>query len=130
MAQAGFYHQPNTSGDDRAICFTCNVCLVCWEPTDEPWSEHERHSPACPFVRGEYTLNVPLSMTLATAPALTIDPVDVVSTTNVPGLVGTASHNALVNIWNVQNLLKVRFFPLLTNHTKFRTSYVMFQKHL
>lgn len=39
MAQAGFYHQPNMSGDDRALCFTCNVCLVCWEPTDEPWQE-------------------------------------------------------------------------------------------
>ena len=37
MAQAGFYHQPAGTGDDRALCFTCNVCLVCWEPTDEPW---------------------------------------------------------------------------------------------
>ena len=64
MAQAGFYHQvklysffcyiinvaiidvlfyiqadrrtyPNSV--DRAVCFTCNVGLVCWEPTDEPW---------------------------------------------------------------------------------------------
>lgn len=24
-------------------------------------SEHERHSPTCPFVKGEYTQNVPLS---------------------------------------------------------------------
>lgn len=69
MAQAGFYHQPNSSGDDRAMCFTCTVCLVCWERTDEPWSEHERHSPSCPFVIGEYTQNVPLSVTLATCPA-------------------------------------------------------------
>lgn len=69
MAQAGFYHQPNASGDDRAMCFTCTVCLVCWERTDEPWSEHERHSPNCPFVIGEYTQNVPLSVTLATCPA-------------------------------------------------------------
>ena len=37
MSQAGFYHQPSSTGDDRAMCFTCNVCLVCWEPTDEPW---------------------------------------------------------------------------------------------
>ena len=29
--------QPGNRGDDRALCFTCNVCLVCWEPTDEPW---------------------------------------------------------------------------------------------
>lgn len=70
MAQAGFYHQPNSSGDDRAMCFTCNVCLVSWERTDEPWSEHERHSPTCAFVMGEYTQNVPLSVTLATNPAI------------------------------------------------------------
>lgn len=69
MAQAGFYHQPNASGNDRAMCFTCNICLVCWERTDEPWSEHERHSPGCPFVMGEYTQNVPLSVTYATCPA-------------------------------------------------------------
>lgn len=62
MAQAGFYHQPSPSGDDRAMCFTCMVCLVCWEKSDEPWVEHERHSPNCPFVRGEYTHNVPISV--------------------------------------------------------------------
>ncbi|XP_023289754.1 baculoviral IAP repeat-containing protein 6 isoform X3 [Orussus abietinus] len=107
MAQAGFYHQPNSTGDDRAMCFTCNVCLVCWEPTDEPWSEHERHSPACPFVKGEYTQNVPLSVTLATAPARqSEDIVDVISTTNVSGLVATASHSGFVNVWNISNQFK------------------------
>ncbi|KAL0100417.1 hypothetical protein PUN28_019635 [Cardiocondyla obscurior] len=107
MAQAGFYHEPNATGDDRAMCFTCNVCLVCWEPTDEPWSEHERHSPACPFVKGEYTQNVPLSVTLATAPAREAgDTVDVIGTTNVTGLAATASSNGFVNIWNITNQLK------------------------
>ncbi|XP_015597939.1 baculoviral IAP repeat-containing protein 6 isoform X3 [Cephus cinctus] len=107
MAQAGFYHQPNSIGEDRAMCFTCNVCLVCWEPTDEPWSEHERHSPACPFVKGEYTQNVPLSVTLATAPARESgDAVEVISTTNVPGLVATAAYNGLVNVWNINKQLK------------------------
>ncbi|XP_033217381.1 baculoviral IAP repeat-containing protein 6 isoform X2 [Belonocnema kinseyi] len=107
MAQAGFYHEPNSTGDDRAMCFTCNVCLVCWEPTDEPWSEHERHSPACPFVKGEYTQNVPLSVTLATAPAQVSDgSVEVIGTTNVAGLTSTGSHNGLVNVWNVRNQLK------------------------
>ena len=37
MAQAGFFHQPAASGEDRANCFACDICLVCWEPTDEPW---------------------------------------------------------------------------------------------
>lgn len=70
MAEAGFYHQPNSTGEDRALCFTCNVCLVYWEPCDEPWSEHERHSPNCPFVKGEYTNNVPLSVSNATERAM------------------------------------------------------------
>jgi len=43
MAQAGFYYQPSSTGDDRAMCFTCNVCLVCWEPTDEPWFVNTHH---------------------------------------------------------------------------------------
>ncbi|XP_017883088.1 baculoviral IAP repeat-containing protein 6 isoform X2 [Ceratina calcarata] len=107
MAQAGFYHQPNTKGDDRIMCFTCNICLVCWEPPDEPWSEHERHSPGCPFVKGEYTQNVPLSVILATAPAREVgDSVDLISTTNVAGLVATASSGGSINIWNVTNQLK------------------------
>lgn len=32
-------------------------------------SEHERHSPNCPYVKGEYTQNVPMSVTYATEPA-------------------------------------------------------------
>ncbi|XP_076667240.1 BIR repeat containing ubiquitin-conjugating enzyme isoform X2 [Andrena cerasifolii] len=107
MAQAGFYHHPNAAGDDRIMCFTCNVCLVCWEPMDEPWSEHVRHSPACPFVKREYTQNVPLFVILATAPAREVgDTVDVISTTNVSGLVATASSSGFINVWNVTNQLK------------------------
>ncbi|XP_071454170.1 dual E2 ubiquitin-conjugating enzyme/E3 ubiquitin-protein ligase BIRC6 [Hetaerina americana] len=126
MAQAGFYHQPSSTGDDRAMCFTCNVCLVCWEPTDEPWSEHERHSPACPFVKGEYTQNVPLSVTLATSPATPLritsgpnktpppfnSPPVVLGTSCISGLIATATVYGdpftppLVNVWNVSGQLK------------------------
>jgi len=120
MAQAGFYHEPNATGDDRAMCFTCNVCLVCWEPTDEPWSEHERHSPACPFVKGEYTQNVPLSVILATAPAREAgDTVDIIGTTNVAGLAATASSNGFINIWNIANQLKASIqFYIITIYCK------------
>ncbi|XP_046485616.1 baculoviral IAP repeat-containing protein 6 isoform X2 [Neodiprion pinetum] len=115
MAQAGFYHQPNSTGDDRAMCFTCNVCLVFWEPTDEPWSEHERHAPSCPFVNGEYTQNVPFSVVLATGPAQeSDDSVEIISTTNVKGLIATASHNGLVNVWNVSNQLQKEMSVLAT----------------
>ncbi|XP_075222220.1 BIR repeat containing ubiquitin-conjugating enzyme isoform X2 [Lycorma delicatula] len=107
MAQAGFYHQPNTAGDDRAMCFTCIVCLVCWEPTDEPWSEHERHSPSCPFVKGEYTQNVPLSVTYATAPAVpTPQPIILIGTSSVPELIPTATSSGLIQVWNCSRQLK------------------------
>ena len=58
LAQAGFYHEPAQLGaiDDRTLCFVCNLCLISWEQSDQPWSEHERHSPMCHFVRGEYTI--------------------------------------------------------------------------
>ncbi|CAF0910527.1 unnamed protein product [Brachionus calyciflorus] len=86
LAQAGFYHQPTHPGDDRTICFVCDLCLVAWEQHDQPWSEHERHSPACQFVRGELTDNVPLSLTAATQAANLVyksnDPKDTVVCTS------------------------------------------------
>jgi hypothetical protein len=72
LAQAGFYHQPAQVGDDRTICFVCNLCLVAWEQSDQPWSEHERHSPICQFIRGEITENVSFSSTVATQPAVNV----------------------------------------------------------
>ncbi len=72
LAQAGFYHQPAQVGDDRTICFVCNLCLVAWEQSDQPWSEHERHSPICQFIRGEITENVSFSSTVATQPAVQV----------------------------------------------------------
>lgn len=110
MAQAGFYYQPNSSGDDRAMCFTCTVCLVCWEKTDEPWSEHERHSPSCPFVMGEYTQNVPLSVTYATAPALDAtyrgSPVNTIGSSGSLNLIATASVDGLVTVYDISGKLK------------------------
>jgi hypothetical protein len=66
LAQAGFFYQPTHPNDDRTMCFCCDLCLVTWEQQDQPWSEHERHSPICHFVRGEITENIPLSVTAAT----------------------------------------------------------------
>ncbi|XP_028323473.1 baculoviral IAP repeat-containing protein 6 isoform X3 [Gouania willdenowi] len=113
MAQAGFYHQPASTGDDRAMCFTCSVCLVCWEPTDEPWSEHERHSPNCPFVKGEHTQNVPLSVTLATSPAQFPNSLD--SSDNItcygfgscPQFLAAATKRGKICIWDVSKMMKV-----------------------
>jgi baculoviral IAP repeat-containing protein 6 (apollon) len=107
MAQAGFYHQSSETGDDRAMCFTCPVCLVCWEKTDEPWSEHERHSPDCPFLKGEYTQNVPLSVTLATSPSIETGGFDLISSGDNGNIccIGKVSTGD-VTVWNVERQLK------------------------
>ena len=68
MAKAGFHYSPLKNNDDRALCFACTVTLVCWEPSDSPWTEHGRHSPNCPFIKGDFTENVPLDTTCATQP--------------------------------------------------------------
>ncbi|KAM4590981.1 dual E2 ubiquitin-conjugating enzyme/E3 ubiquitin-protein ligase BIRC6 [Odontesthes bonariensis] len=113
MAQAGFYHQPASTGDDRAMCFTCSVCLVCWEPTDEPWSEHERHSPNCPFVKGEHTQNVPLSVTLATSPAQfpnspdSSDKIACYGFGSCPQFLAAATKRGKICIWDVSKIMKV-----------------------
>ncbi|KAK5648597.1 hypothetical protein RI129_003489 [Pyrocoelia pectoralis] len=110
MAQAGFYHLPNESGDDRAMCFTCSVCLVCWERTDEPWSEHERHSPSCPFVMGEYTQNIPISVTYATNPAIDATyrgvSVQTIGTSSVSNLIATANKEGLISVFDVSGKLR------------------------
>ena len=44
IIQGSEHHYGSYSMADRTLCFCCNVSLHRWEPTDEPWSEHERHS--------------------------------------------------------------------------------------
>ena len=109
MAEAGFYHQPNTPESDRAVCFLCNVCLICWEPSDEPWSEHERHAPSCPLVKGDYTCNVPVSVVMATQPAVRLDDQEFacISTTVCPDLFATCTSGGAIALWNVNGPLKV-----------------------
>lgn len=106
LAQAGFYYQPRNKGDDRAMCFTCSVCLVCWEETDEPWSEHERNSPNCPFVKGEYTQNVPLAVTYATSPARKTDGFSIMSSGTQTDVICTGTQEGLVNLWKIKRQVK------------------------
>lgn len=39
-----------TELDDLVRCFQCGVGLRNWDPEDEPWVEHARWMPLCPFV--------------------------------------------------------------------------------
>ncbi|XP_067856220.1 baculoviral IAP repeat-containing protein 5.1-like isoform X2 [Heptranchias perlo] len=50
MAKAGFLHCPTENEPDIAACFFCLKELESWEPDDNPWMEHQRHSPACAFL--------------------------------------------------------------------------------
>lgn len=51
MAEAGFYWCGTPQENDAAACFLCGKQLDGWEPTDNPWSEHKKHSPQCAFVK-------------------------------------------------------------------------------
>lgn len=74
-------------------------------------SEHERHSPNCPFVKGEYTHNVPLSVTYATSPALThserAEEVAYISNTNSHQFIASATRHGSIVVWNTAKELKV-----------------------
>lgn len=47
MARAGFYFNPQNSGDDFVECPYCKLGLEGWEPGDDPVVEHKRRSPEC-----------------------------------------------------------------------------------
>jgi len=47
MAEAGFYH---IGISDHVKCFYCDGGLRNWESSDDPWAEHARWFPQCPFV--------------------------------------------------------------------------------
>lgn len=62
-------------------------------------------------MKGEYTQNVPLSVTYATSPAISFgdqgEEVACIGTSSVPELIATATQHGLVAVWNVSRQLKV-----------------------
>ena len=70
-------------------------------------SEHERHAPTCPFVRGEYTQNVPLSVNYATAPAITLNDRVSFGTSSLSDVFSTFSKKGVVTLYNYSRVLKV-----------------------
>ncbi|ELT89195.1 hypothetical protein CAPTEDRAFT_97699 [Capitella teleta] len=49
LAEAGFFF---TGVQDHTQCAFCRGVLHSWESTDNPWEEHKKHFPSCPFVLG------------------------------------------------------------------------------
>ncbi|MCL4133167.1 UNVERIFIED_CONTAM: hypothetical protein GTU68_000596, partial [Idotea baltica] len=56
LAKAGLFY---LRSKDLVQCFFCKGVIGYWEEGDEPFKEHRKHFPRCPFVRGDYTSNVP-----------------------------------------------------------------------
>ncbi|XP_034247941.1 baculoviral IAP repeat-containing protein 5-like [Thrips palmi] len=50
MAEAGFYFIGSKSEPDLARCYVCCKELDGWEEHDNPWLEHKKHAPKCPYV--------------------------------------------------------------------------------
>ncbi|XP_033740318.1 uncharacterized protein LOC117327448 isoform X4 [Pecten maximus] len=48
LVNAGFFY---TGAEDIVRCFYCDIGLAEWNPDDDPWVEHARHSPECPYLR-------------------------------------------------------------------------------
>lgn len=70
LAAAGFYLRPASSNPDRVACFSCGVCLVNWEPQDDPMQEHVHHGEKCDFVRRLDKMNVPFEKTRSALPMI------------------------------------------------------------
>lgn len=51
MSHAGFFYYPRTGEDDTAYCYQCGLGLDGWEAEDDPWHEHARRRPNCPFIQ-------------------------------------------------------------------------------
>ncbi|XP_012278444.1 baculoviral IAP repeat-containing protein 5 isoform X1 [Orussus abietinus] len=50
MASAGFVAIGGEEEPDLVECFICLKQLDGWEANDNPWFEHHKHMPTCPFI--------------------------------------------------------------------------------
>ncbi|KAF6197352.1 hypothetical protein GE061_020287 [Apolygus lucorum] len=48
LSDAGFYY---LGKGDQTKCFHCGIGLNAWRDTDDPWTEHARHSPKCRYMQ-------------------------------------------------------------------------------
>jgi hypothetical protein len=53
LVKAGFYYNGDGT-NDSVKCFSCDVELVGWEPSDDPMVEHCKNEPNCKYVKRTY----------------------------------------------------------------------------
>jgi hypothetical protein len=63
LAKAGFFY---FNDGDKVQCAFCLGVIGTWEPTDDPFVEHRRHFPRCPFILGLPVGNVPIDTVTGT----------------------------------------------------------------
>nr|CAH8822451.1 unnamed protein product [Trichobilharzia regenti] len=104
LAEAGFYF-PFKYPLDIVYCFECLINLASWEPTDEPWSEHIRHSSSCSFVSSPNLKSIPSVVSWATETAQTQtisnEPITVLTTTSSKDFIATSTVNGGITIWDL-----------------------------
>ncbi|KAL2018239.1 hypothetical protein VTK56DRAFT_1146 [Thermocarpiscus australiensis] len=49
LVEAGWKYTPSLDADDMATCTYCQLALEGWESDDNPFDEHYRREPNCPF---------------------------------------------------------------------------------
>uniref|UniRef100_A0A1X7VLP9 UBC core domain-containing protein n=1 Tax=Amphimedon queenslandica TaxID=400682 RepID=A0A1X7VLP9_AMPQE len=123
MAEAGLYPLLNASATvsslahskgDRTTCFTCGMYVHRWLSSDEPWSEHTRHSQNCPYVKGEYTVNVTARYTQATHPAVCVSsPIHLISPSLNTTLVATVTLDGNIQVWQTKHGLFLQEYGII-----------------
>ncbi|XP_046751250.1 baculoviral IAP repeat-containing protein 5-like [Diprion similis] len=51
MAAAGFVLIGGRNDPDLVECFVCSKQLDEWDSEDDPWNEHLKHMPSCPYIK-------------------------------------------------------------------------------
>ncbi|AEO66367.1 uncharacterized protein THITE_67089 [Thermothielavioides terrestris NRRL 8126] len=49
LVEGGWKYTPSLDADDMTTCAYCNLALEGWESDDNPFDEHYRREPGCPF---------------------------------------------------------------------------------
>ncbi|KAK4152324.1 hypothetical protein C8A00DRAFT_34964, partial [Chaetomidium leptoderma] len=49
LVEGGWKYTPSLEADDMTTCAYCNLALEGWESDDNPFDEHYRREPGCPF---------------------------------------------------------------------------------